>query len=85
LSGDQARGFVAAVHAQASAGAIDVSIDGVFRDAEPAGDFFRAEMPVHKLEAFPLARAECVDVVNGRHTVDHPTKSLYLEMKLTLR
>lgn len=55
---EQPCGVATAGHAQASTRLVEVAVDGVLRDAQPAGDFLRMKMVSDQPEAFPLARGQ---------------------------
>jgi hypothetical protein len=62
----QARGLVAVLHAQAMARLVEVRVDGVLGDAEPAADLLGAQVVMDQPQALPLSRGEQLDRLAGR-------------------
>lgn len=58
MGGEQAGGLVAVVHAQPLARLVDVGVDRVLGDAEPAADLLGAEVLLDESKALPLTRRQ---------------------------
>ncbi len=62
----EARRLVAVVCAEALAGLVHMSVDGVLGDAQLPGDLLGAQVLVNQAQALPLAGGEQLDMRQGR-------------------
>jgi hypothetical protein len=66
MGGQQPRRLVAIVDAQALAGLVQMGVDRVLGDAEPAADLLGAQMVLDQAQALALARGQQLDGLAGR-------------------
>jgi hypothetical protein len=62
---DPARGVVAVGRAQATAGLVQVPVDGVLGEAQLAGDLLGAHVAIDQPQAFALTLGEAVEPFDG--------------------